>query len=47
MGDDTKRATYGDGSIRTRKDGLLEKRISLPSESRPCAESTATRYRPL
>jgi len=29
MSDDTKRSTYGDGSIRTRKDGLLEKRISL------------------
>lgn len=29
MSDDTKRGTYGDGTIRTRKDGLLEKRISL------------------
>lgn len=29
MSDDTKRGTYGDGTIRTRKDGTLEKRISL------------------
>lgn len=29
MSDEKKRNTYGDGSVRTRKDGLLEKRIRL------------------
>lgn len=32
--DDSKRATYGDGTVRTRKDGLLEKRLRLGVDPR-------------